>query len=333
MQRIAVVGAGAIGGCLGTRLAAAGCEVGAVARGATLAALQRHGWRMRSGDVLLQAPAKAVADPAELGVQDLVIVAVKAPSLGAVAARVAPLIGPQTVVLPAMNGVPWWFGHGLPGPAAGMALETVDPGGAIARALPPAQVIGCVVHIAALTPEPGLVEHKMGQGLVIGEPLGGSSERLQAVTALLRRASFDVSVPPSIHQAAWYKLWGNVTMNPVSALTGAAADAILDDPLVRGFCSAVMTEVSAVGARIGCAIEQSAEDRHAVTRKLGGFKTSMLQDVEAGRPIELDAIAGAVREIAARLGLATPNLDALFGLTRLMGRVRGLYPGVEPRSN
>jgi 2-dehydropantoate 2-reductase len=174
------------------------------------------------------------------------------------------------------------------------------------------------------------VLHKMGQGLIVGEPDGRHSARLADVQGLLARAGFDVSVPASIHQAAWYKLWGNITMNPVSALTGATADRILDDPQVRAFCSAVMEEVAAVGARIGCGIDQTPEDRHAVTRKLGAFKTSMLQDVEAGRAIELDAIAGAVREIAARVGVATPSLDALFGLTRLMGQVRGIYGSPSP---
>lgn len=327
-MKVVIVGAGAIGGCLGTRLSALpDLAVAAYARGATAAALQAHGWRMDSGGRRLTGPVAAVSgDAAALGVHDLVIVAVKGPALGALAPRLGPLIGPQTVILPAMNGVPWWFGLGLPGDAAGMAIETVDPGGAIAQALPPAQVIGCVVHMAALTPEPGLVDHRMGHGLIIGEPAGGVSARLQAVAEVLRRAGFEATESPRIHHALWYKLWGNVTMNPVSALTGATADRILDDPLVRAFCSAVMTEVAAVGSRIGCGIEQTPEDRHAVTRRLGAFKTSMLQDVEAGRTIELDGIAGAVREIASRVGVATPNLDALFGLVRLMARERGLYP-------
>jgi 2-dehydropantoate 2-reductase len=330
-MRVCIVGAGAIGGCLGTRLAALpDVPVSALARGATLAALQAHGWRMDSGGRRWQAPVALAADDAALlGVHDLVVVAVKGQSLGALAPALQPLIGPGTVVLPAMNGVPWWFGLGLPGDAAGMALQSVDPGGAIAQALPPAQVLGCVVHIAAVTSEPGVVGHRMGQGLIVGEPLpaaDGHSARLDAVAGLLKRAGFDVTVEGAIHRALWYKLWGNITMNPVSALTGATADRILDDPLVRAFCSAVMTEVSAVGAHIGCAIDQSPEDRHAVTRRLGAFKTSMLQDVEAGRSIELDGIAGAVREIAARVGVATPNLDALFGLVRLMAQGRGLYP-------
>ena len=326
MERIAVVGAGSIGGCIGTWLAAhADVPVAALARGATLAALRRHGWRLDGADGALQAPvAKASDDPAALGEQDLLVLAVKAPALAALAPTLAPMIGPHTVILPAMNGVPWWFGLGLPGPAAGMRLDAVDPVGAIADALPPQQVIGCVVHMAALQVEPGRVEHRMGRGLVIGEPSGQRSERLDAVYELLRRARIDASVPASIHEALWYKLWGNVTMNPVSALTGAATDAMLDDPLVRGFCSAVMTEVAAIGARIGCAVEQTPEDRHAVTRKLGAFKTSMLQDVEAGRAIELDAIVGAVRDIAAVVGQPAPNLDALYALTRLMARTRGL---------
>jgi 2-dehydropantoate 2-reductase len=330
LRRVAIVGAGAIGGCLGARLAAAGdCEVSALARGETLAALRRHGWRLHSGDSLIQAPAVAADDPAALGVQDLLVVAVKGPSMAAVAERVGPLIGPDTVILPAMNGVPWWFGHGLSGTARGMKLESVDPDGALARALPPSQVIGCVVHIAAGLREPGLVGHKMGWGLVIGEPLGGTSERLVAVQALLQGAGLDVSAPAGIHQAVWYKLWGNITMNPVSALTRATSDRILGDPLVRAYCSAVMVEVAAVGTRIGCAIDQTPEDRYRVAGKLGAFKTSMLQDVEAGREIELDGIVGAVREIAARVGVATPNLDALFGLTRLMGQQLGLYPAPE----
>jgi 2-dehydropantoate 2-reductase len=187
-----------------------------------------------------------------------------------------------------------------------------------------------VVHIAAASAEPGLVQHRMGWGLIVGDPGapgGGLSARLDRVLGLLQRAGFDASAAPSIHHALWYKLWGNITMNPVSALTGVTADRILDDPLVRAFCSAVMVEVAAVGAQIGCAIDQRPEDRHAVTRKLGAFKTSMLQDLEAGRSLELDGIVSAVREIAGRVGIATPNLDALFGLVRLMAQGRGLYPG------
>jgi 2-dehydropantoate 2-reductase len=325
-MKVCIYGAGAIGGFIGTRLAAAGeCEVAAVARGATLQALQVHGWRLRQGGELIRAPATASGDPAALGVMDLVVVAVKGPALTEVARGMAPLLGERTIVLPAMNGVPWWFASSTP--VLGIEpLESVDPGGDIAAHLPLRQVIGCVVHASTFTPEPGLVEHRMGQGLIVGEPLGGESERAAALAALLRRAGFEVTVSPNVRQDIWYKLWGNMTMNPVTAITGAASDQVLDDPLVRAFCSAAMVEAARIGERIGCAVAQSPEDRHAVTRRLGRFRTSMQNDVDAGRPIELDALVTVVREIAQRLGVATPNIDALLGLTRLFARVHGLYP-------
>lgn len=325
-MKVCIYGAGAIGGFIGTRLAAAGgAQVSAVARGATLRALREQGWRLRQGAELLQAPADASDDPAKLGVQDVVVIAVKGPALGAVAAGIAPLIGLQTIVLPAMNGVPWWFGHGVPA-LEGSPLQSVDPGGRIAAAIPIERVVGCVVHASTFTPEPGLVEHKMGQGLIIGEPLGGESARTRELGALLAHAGFEVTVSPNVRLDIWYKLWGNLTMNPVSAITGATIDRILEDPLLLEFCSAAMREATAIGARIGCVVSQSPEDRHAVTRKLGRFKSSMQQDVEAGRAIELDAIVGVVHEIAQRVGVATPHIDALLGMTRLFGRVRGLYP-------
>ena len=332
--QVCVYGVGAIGGFIGTRLALSGeCDVSAVARGATLAALRSQGLRLNQGGALLSAPVQATDDPAILGVQDLVLIAVKAQSLASVAERIAPLLGPNTLVLPAMNGVPWWFGAGAP--ALGDApLQSVDPGGHIADAIPLAQVIGCVVHASTATSEPGLVKHRMGQGLILGEPLGAASDntaaqgpaRVQALAGLLQRAGFDATVSADIRRDIWYKLWGNMTMNPITAITGATVDRVLDDPLTRGFCTAAMTEAAAVGARIGCAIDQTPQDRHAITRKLGAFKTSMLQDVQAGRPIELDALVGAVHEIAQRVGIDTPFIDALLGLARLHGRVQGLYP-------
>jgi 2-dehydropantoate 2-reductase len=242
-----------------------------------------------------------------------------------VARSIAPLLAPHTLLLPAMNGVPWWFCQGLQG-IDSAPLQSVDPGGAVARAIPLPQVIGCVVHISTSTPEPGLVLHRQGQGLIVGEPGGGKSERVQRVADLLAHAGFDVTHSTNIRYDIWYKLWGNLTMNPVSAITGASIDRVLADPLVREFCSAAMREAATIGARLGCRIDQSAEDRHAVTARLGAFRSSMLQDVDAGRAIELDAIVGAVLEIAQRLGIAAPNIGALFGLTRLFGRVRGLYP-------
>ena len=330
-MKVCIYGVGAIGGFIGTRLAlAGGCQVSAVARGATLAALQQHGLRLRQGGELLAAPVRASADPAALGVQDLVVVAVKGPALGAVAAAIGPLIGPKTLVLPAMNGVPWWFGSGAAAALGDAPLHSIDPGGAIAAAIPLAQVIGCVVHASTFTCAPGLVEHKMGQGLILGEPAGGSSERVQALVALLKTAGFDASASADVRRDIWYKLWGNMTMNPITAITGATVDRVLDDPLVRALCGAAMNEAAAVGACIGCAIDQTPEDRHQITRRLGAFKTSMLQDVEAGRAIELDALVAVVREMAQRVGLATPMIDALLGLARLHGRVHGLYPEAQP---
>ena len=330
-MKVCLYGVGAIGGFIGTRLGLAGdCTLSAVARGPTLAALQAHGLRLRQGGELFSAPVQASDDPATLGLQDLVVIAVKGQSLPEVAARISPLLGPHTLVLPAMNGVPWWFGAGHPalGDPALAPLQSIDPGGRIAAAIPLAQLIGCVVHASSQTSAPGLVEHKMGLGLILGEPLAGESARVQALAGLLQRAGFEASVSTDVRRDIWYKLWGNMTMNPISAITGASVDRVLDDPLARGFCSAVMAEAAALGARIGCVIDQTPEDRHQITRKLGAFKTSMRQDVEAGRSVELDALMTVVREIAQRVGVATPFIDALLGLARLHARVHGLYQGI-----
>jgi len=325
-MKICIYGAGAIGGFLGTRLGARGHAISAVARGATLDALRRHGLRLRMQGASLQASVAASDDARDLGVQDLVVVAVKGPAMPAVARGIGPLLGPDTRVLTAMNGVPWWFFAGMPGPYADLALATLDPGGAIAAALPATRVVGCVVHASCTVAEPGVVQHVMGQRLIVGEPAGGVSPHLAALVGALNDAGFEAAASPRIQQDIWYKLWGNMTMNPVSAFTGATVDRILDDPLANGFCQAVMNEAKAVGAAIGCPIEQTAEDRNAVTRKLGAIRTSMLQDVTAGKPIELDALLTVVREIAQRAQVATPNLDALLGLTRVFARERGLYP-------
>ncbi|HET9977220.1 MAG TPA: 2-dehydropantoate 2-reductase [Burkholderiaceae bacterium] len=334
-MKVTIVGAGAIGGFIGARLAHAGrAEVSALARGATRDALRQHGWRLETADGLVQGRlARAEDDAAALGAQDLVVIAVKAPALPALAPRLTPLLGRATVVLPAMNGVPWWFCRHLDG-FADAPLHSVDPGGAIAAALPLERVLGCVVHASASVASPGLVRHRIGHGLIVGEPrgeaVGAPSARASEVAALLAQAGFEVTLSADVRRDIWNKLWGNLTMNPVSALTGATVDRVLADPLVREFCSAAMREAAAIGARIGCPIAQEPADRHAVTAKLGAFKTSMLQDVQAGRAIELDAIVGAVREIGQRVGVATPAIDALLGLTRLFARERGLYPPADP---
>lgn len=324
-MKACIVGAGAIGGYIGARLAIAGdSQVSVVARGATLAALRRHGLRLRAGADTVIAPVRASDVPAELGVQDLVVIAVKAPAMPEVARTIGPLLGPDTVVMPAMNGVPWWFMHGVTG-RDGSPLQSVDPGGFISQAIGFAHVLGCVVHASAARVEPGLVQVNQGRRLIVGEPRGGVSERCGRVARLLEAAGFEVERSSDVRRDIWYKLWGNMTMNPVSAITGATADLILADPQVREFCAAAMREAAAIGARIGCPIAETPEDRQRVTAKLDAFKTSMLQDAESGRPIELDAIVGAVAEIGRRVGVATPNVDAILGLTRLFGRVHGVY--------
>jgi 2-dehydropantoate 2-reductase len=328
-MKICIVGAGAIGGFIGAQLAASGRQVSVVARGATLAALREHGLRLRMQDRLISVQVHAAEDAAALGVHDLVVIAVKAPSLAAVAQRIAPLIGADTMVLTAMNGVPWWFFDGFGGDYAGTRLIAADKDGSIAAAIPSRHVIGCVVHATCTVVEPGLIRHGFGNRLIIGEPAGGDSQRTHDLALALREAGFDTEVSQRIQYDIWYKLWGNMTINPVSAMTGATGDRILDDELVKGFCNAVMGEAAEIGARIGCAIAQSPLDRNAVTRKLGAFKTSMLQDVEAGRPVEIDALLGTVREIGQKAGVATPNLDALLGLSRLHARVHGLYPAAD----
>jgi 2-dehydropantoate 2-reductase len=324
-MKVCIVGAGAIGGFIGTRMALAGHDVSALARGATLDALRTHGWRLRQNGRLHRAPARASDSSAELGPQQLVVIAVKGQSLPDVASRLDPLLEPHTLVLPAMNGVPWWFGRGVPA-LDGAPLAGVDPRGVVSNAIPFGQVVGCAVYTSASTPEPGLVEHNAGDKLIIGEPAGGESERVQRLGAVLRRAGLEIIESADVRRDIWHKLWLNLTVNPVSALTGASTHQLLADPLVRAFCSAAMREASAVGAEIGCAIDEQPEDRHAMMLKIVSMKPSMLQDVEAGRTLELDAIVSAVHEIAQRIGIVTPNIDALLGVTRLFARTRGLYP-------
>ena len=324
-MKICIYGAGAIGGWIGARLAAIGEPVSVVARGATLAALHTHGLRLQQTEGLLQVPVQAADNAAALGVQDLVVVAVKAPALAEVARGIAPLLGPHTMVLTAMNGVPWWFFQGFGGAYAGTSLKAVDASGAIAAAIPARHVVGCVVHASCALQAPGVVQHHFGNKLILGEPSGQQTERAKALAALLKRAGFEAPLSEQIQRDTWYKLWGNMTVNPVSALTGATTDLILDDPLVRDFISQVMREAKEIGARIGIPIDQQPEDRHAVTRKLGAFKTSMLQDVEAGKPVELDALVTVVQELGVLTAVPTPFTDALLGLARLQARVKGLY--------
>ena len=321
MKDVCIVGLGAIGGWMAAHLQRVeGLRVSALARGETLAAVREHGLRLDTGGQTLQAPLRASADAAELGPQDLVILAVKGPAIAGVAEQVAQLCGPHTRVLTALNGLPWWFTAGLPTP--GLAVRSVDPDGRITALIPPERVIGCVVHASCSLNGPGWVNHVMGNGLLIGEAVGGASESVTELAALLVGAGFAARAVDSIQREVFYKLWGNMTTNPVSALTRATTDRILADDLVREFTTGIMREAALIGERVGCPIAQTPQDRHVITRSLGAFKTSMLQDIEAGRPIETDALLSAPRELAQQLGVATPMLDALLGLTRLMDSCR-----------
>ncbi len=324
-MKVTIYGAGAIGGWIGVRLAQAGCDVSVVARGDTLKAVQDNGLRLESAGSTATVPVRASSNPADLGVQDLVVVAVKAPAMAGVAQAIAPLLGPGTMVLTAMNGVPWWFFEGFGGALAGTRLSAVDPSGTIAQAIPGHHIIGCVVHASCSLNGPGHVKHHFGNKLIIGEPSGEKTARVQQLVALLGKAGFEAVLSEQIQKDAWYKLWGNMTVNPISAMTGATTDLIMGDPLVRGFVSAVMLEAREIGARIGIPIDQQPEDRHQVTAKLGAFKTSMLQDVEAGRPVELDALVTVVKELGGLTGVPTPFTDALLGLSRLHAKVHNLY--------
>jgi 2-dehydropantoate 2-reductase len=324
--KVCIYGAGAIGGWLGVKLARAGCEVSVVARGATLEAIRARGLRLHENGETLAAPVRCSASPAELGPQDLVVVAVKAPAMAEVAQGIGPLIGPRTVVLTAMNGVPWWFFEGFGGQYAGTRLKSVDADGSIAQAVPAQHIIGCVVHASCSLDAPGEVRRQFGNKLIIGEPSGKKTDRAKDLAHVLEDAGFETVLSDQIQKDAWYKLWGNMTMNPISAMTGATTDRVLDDELVRGFIGKVMLEAKEIGARVGIPIEQQPEDRHQVTRKLGAFKTSMLQDVEAGKAVELDALVTVVKELGGLTGVATPYTDVLLGLSRLHARVHGLYP-------
>ena len=331
-MKVCIYGAGAIGGWIGVHLAQTGHQISVVARGDTLQALQKNGLQCiqtQDAEKTLRAQVNASANPADLGPQDLVIVAVKAPSMRDIANNMAPLLAPHTMVMPAMNGVPWWFFDGFGGALQGTRLKTIDPDGQIGRAIPSQHVVGCVVHASCSLDAPGVVRHHFGQGLILGEPAeqqGNVSLRVQQLVADLQTAGFNASASAQIQKDVWYKLWGNMTVNPISAFTGATTDLIMQDDLVRNFVSQIMLEAKLIGEKIGIPIAQTPEDRHAVTRKLGAFKTSMLQDVEAGKAVELDALVSVVRELGQLTQINTPYTDALLGLSRLHARVHGLYP-------
>jgi 2-dehydropantoate 2-reductase len=310
-MKICVVGAGAIGGWIAARLALAGYDVSVVARGETLHAIDTEGLLLTDGGDTRCVAVHATADPSALGTHDVVVLAVKAPALPQIAPALESLIGAQTQIIPMLNGVPWWF--------TDEPLWSVDPDCGIADAMPVEQVVGCVVHASCFRSAPNHIVVKHAEKLILGEPGGGSSERIERLCTLFENAGIHSDASENVRRAIWYKLWGNATINPISALTRSTADKLLDDPEIRAFMAEAMDELAAVGAAIGCPISESAEDRMGVTARLGAFRSSMLQDVEAGRPIELEALLGAPREIASRVGIPTQQLDRIYAMTRLMG--------------
>jgi 2-dehydropantoate 2-reductase len=322
-MKICVYGAGAVGGLLAAWLARAGHEVSLVARGAQLDAIRRDGLRVRSKGGIESFRIKADAEPARLGAQDYVLVTVKAQSLAQVAANIAPLIGKDTSVVTAMNGVPWWFFHGIKGRDS--RLDSLDPGGVLSRAIPTERVVGCVIHLAASTPEAGLVSHNMGSKLILGEPGGKNTARTKRIADALGAAGFEVVVSATIEKDFWVKLLGNVSFNPVSALTVATADQLIQNREVKAYMVEIMREVLAIGRAVGVDADIDPEARIDMARALGRFKTSMLQDLEAGKPLEIDGLLAGTLEVARKAGVRAPFTESLYGLIRVRAQSTGQY--------
>jgi 2-dehydropantoate 2-reductase len=320
--RIAIIGAGAIGGYLGTHLALAGEDVTFIARGANLEALQTRGIRLvlADGAEKVVSRVKATADYTAAGVQDVVILAMKAHQVAAVAADVPKLFGPDTVVVPMQNGIPYWYFYAHPGPFEGSRLHSVDPGGSIAEHISCERVIGCVVYPAAELVSPGVIRHVEGNRFPVGEPSGTRSERVDRVAACFTAAGLKSPVLDNIRDEIWLKLWGNMTFNPVSALSRATLAGICQYPPSRALAANMMSEAQSVAHKLGITFRVPLEKRIAGAEKVGHHKTSMLQDVEAGRPLETDALLGAVIELARLTDTPTPHLDTVHTLTKLLER-------------
>jgi 2-dehydropantoate 2-reductase len=322
-MKIGIYGAGAIGGLMAAWLARSGHDVSVVARGAQLDAIRRSGLRVQSKGKTETFNVKAESDPARLGPQDYVLVTVKAQSLTGVAGSIAPLLGTQTSVVTAMNGVPWWFFQGMK--AQDNRLESLDPGGKLTRAIPIERIVGCVIHLAASTPEPGVVSHNMGAKLILGEPGGKNSARTERIAEALSGAGFEVIVTNAIEKEFWVKLLGNVSFNPVSALTVTTADQLIQNREVKAYMVEIMREVLAIGRAVGVDADIDPEARIDMASALGRFKTSMHQDLEAGKPLEIDGLLAGTLEIARKAGVRAPFTESLFGLIRARAQSTGQY--------
>ena len=325
-MKICIFGAGAIGGYMGAKLAAAGADVALVARGPHLAAMQRDGLTLIEGDETTNVSVRASDDPAELGEQDYVIVTLKAHSVPPVVDRMQPLIGPGTTVVSGVNGVPWWYFHGHGGALEGTRLESVDPGGAQWKGFGPERVLGCVVYPAAEVAEPGVIRHLEGNRFSLGEPDGSRSERAMALSKALSAVGLKAPVRPRLRDEIWVKLWGNLSFNPISALTHATLDVLCTDPGTRAVARSMMIEAQEIAEKLGVKFPIDVERRIDGGAAVGAHRTSMLQDLDSGRPMEIDALVTSVQELGRLTETPTPTIDTVLALIRLRARSAGLYP-------
>ena len=325
-MKICIFGVGAVAGLAGARMARAGVkDLSFVARGAHLDAIRRKGLTVRDRSGAWTVAVAATDDTRALGVQDVVILGLKAHTIAPALEQIAPLLGPDTTVVPTLNGIPWWYFHGLPGDWPKRHLDSVDPGGRIWNALRPERALGCVVYVGSNIPEPGTIEHNNGGIYVVGEPAGGASERAARVSDLLKAGGLKSPVAPDIRAEVWAKLWGNLTGNPLSVLCEAYCDALALDPSVAEAMAAMMREAALVAAANGCPTAPDIPAKLDSFVRLGPIKTSMLQDYEAGKTIELDALLGVICELGRLAGIETPRCDLVYALTRLKATLAGRY--------
>jgi 2-dehydropantoate 2-reductase len=324
-MKVCIFGAGAIGGYMGVKLAKAGADVSLVARGPHLAAMQEKGLTLIEDGGTTMVPVTASDDPAALGVQDYVIVTLKAHSVPPVVSKMAPLIGPNTTIVSGVNGVPWWYFHKLEGAHEGTRLDSVDPGNVQWDGFGPDRVLGCVVYPAAEVIEPGVIKHIEGNRFSLGEPDGSKSDRAQALSKILANAGLKAPVRPKLRDEIWVKLWGNLSFNPISALTHATLDVLCTDEGTRAVARNMMIEAQEIAERLGVKFPIDVDRRIAGGAAVGAHRTSMLQDLDQGRPMEIDALVASVQELGRVTGVPTPTIDTVLGLIRLRARTAGLY--------
>jgi 2-dehydropantoate 2-reductase len=320
--RIAIVGAGAIGGYIGARLARAGADVVLFARGAHLRAIEQRGLRVTSPDGDFEVRPEATGDLRAIGRADAIVLGVKAHGLTALAPDLPPLLGRDTIVLSTQNGIPWWYFQNYPGDLNGLRLERVDPGGVIAHAIEPERVVGSLAYFSTDIAEPGVIHHTEGNRLSLGEPDGSRSERARALAEILIGAGFRCPITTRVRHEIWVKLLGNVAFNPISALTGGTLDELVRHRETSTVVRAIMTEAGAVAAALGIELPISIDQRMAGAGRVGAHKTSMLQDLEAGRELELEPIVGAVVELGERLGVPMPSTRAVYACVKMLDEKR-----------